>query len=585
MSPIRMMWKHFIYFSVIVFVTFVLLVFFTSRKIKSHHIQTLETALQNQAELLKGTVEELMVSGSAEEIDHLVKELGQKIDERITVVRSDGVVLGDSKENPSQMENHAFREEIQQALHGEVGKTIRYSTTVKEEMLYVAMPIEDKGEIIGVIRISVGLKSIKENVEVINRQIVYSAIALMVLALFASFLFSRALTKPIKDMAITARKIKDGDFKARAFVKSKNELGELADALNEMARELESSFSNLDSEREELKGIVSAMVEGLVVLDRQGKIVLANQGFMEIVGIFSLSSIIGKRYWEVLQSAGLNELVKTVSEKGKPESREIVMREKIYWGSGILVSGEHGEKIIVVLHDITEIKRLEKIKADFIANVSHELRTPLTSIMGFVETLQDGTLDEPGQSARFLSIVSRHVDRMAKIVSDLLQLSQIESKEFELKMELFPIKELMEEVVLSLKRSLDQKSQSIEISLESEGMQVEGDRYRVNQALTNLVENAIRYTPPKGKIKIEARSKGEWVEVAVIDNGIGISREDLSRVFERFYTVDKGRSRELGGTGLGLSIVKHIIEAHGVKVYVESEVGKGSKFSFTLKKA
>lgn len=225
MSPIRMMWKHFIYFSVIIVVTSVLLVFFTSRRIKSHHIETLESALQNQAELVKVVVQGLLVSGSAEEIDQLVKEVGKKIDVRITVVRSDGVVLGDSREYPSKMENHTFREEIQKALHGEAGKTIRYSATVREEMLYVALPIWDKGEIVGVIRTSVSLKGIKENVDAVNRQIVYSAILLLVLALFVSLLFSRALTKPIKEMALTARKIKDGDFGARAFVKSKNELG------------------------------------------------------------------------------------------------------------------------------------------------------------------------------------------------------------------------------------------------------------------------------------------------------------------------------------------------------------------------
>ena len=593
MRRTRIIWKQFFCYFLIIVSTFSLLVFFTSRKIKEHHITTLESTLEHHAELVKKMVADFVISGKAKEIDTLAKEMGKKIGVRITVIRRDGSVLGDSKEDPTKMENHASRVEIIQALQGRIGKKIRYSATLEEEMLYVAVPIIDEGKILGIVRTSFFLKKIKENVWAINQKIIYSAIALMIFALLFSFLSSRAFTKPIKEIALTAGKIRDGDFGARIFIKNKDELGELSDTLNEMARELQKLFLNLNSEREELQGIISAMVEGLVVLDRNGKIVLSNKSFIDILGISPDTSIIGKRFWEILQSTDFNELVKSASETDAPQSREIRIGEKIYWGNGVLVSKEQDKKIIVVLHDVTEIKRLEKVKTDFVANVSHELRTPLTSIKGFVETLQDGAISDPEQSARFLSIISGHTDRMNKIISDLLQLSQIESKEFELKIEPFSVKELVEEVVYTLKRSADEKSQSLEVNLYSaEGsasggkdLKVWGDKYRINQALTNLVDNAIKYTPEKGTIKIESRVKGELVEIAVIDNGIGIPQNDLPRIFERFYTVDKGRSRELGGTGLGLSIVKHIIEAHGGKVIVQSQLGKGSEFAFTLKKA
>jgi two-component system phosphate regulon sensor histidine kinase PhoR len=209
----------------------------------------------------------------------------------------------------------------------------------------------------------------------------------------------------------------------------------------------------------------------------------------------------------------------------------------------------------------------------------------LTSVKGFVEALQDGAVNDPEQSSRFLSIISHHADRMNKIISDLLQLSQIESREIELKIEPFSVKELVEEVVYILKRSADERSQSLEVIHFSKDQRVLGDKYRINQALTNLVDNAIKYTPEKGTIKIQSRDKGEFMELAVVDDGIGIPQNNLPRIFERFYTVDKGRSRELGGTGLGLSIVKHIVEAHGGKISVESKLGKGSKFSVILKKA
>ena len=585
MRRTRIMWKQFFcYFLIIVF-TFSALVFFTSKEVKRHHIATLESNLEHYGELVKKMVTDLVISGKAKEIDALTKEMGKKVGVRITVIRKDGLVLGDSKEDPTKMENHASRIELIQALHDGIGKKIRYSTTLEEEMLYVAIPIINKGETIGFVRTSFFLREIKENVSSINQKIIYSAVALMVLALLVSFLSSRALAKPIKEIALTAGKIRNGDFGARIFIKSKDELGELSDTLNEMARELQRLFLNLNSEREELQGIISAMVECLVVLDRNGKVVLSNKSFIDMLGISPDISIIGKRYWEFLRSTDFNELVKSASETDAPQSREICIGEKILWGNGILVSKERGKEIIVVLHDITEIKRLEKVKADFVANVSHELRTPLTSIKGFVETLWDDVINDPEQSSRFLSIISHHADRMNKIISDLLQLSQIESKEFELKIVPFTVKELVEEVVSTLKHSADEKLQSLEVNVYSDDQRVLGDKYRISQALTNLLENAIRYTPEKGNIRIESRDKGEFVEMAVMDNGIGIPQNDLPRIFERFYTVDKGRSRELGGTGLGLSIVKHIIEAHGEKIYVESELGKGSKFSFTLKKA
>lgn len=585
MRRTKIIWKHFSYYFLIIVLTFSVLVFFTSREIKRHHLATLESNLKHHAQLVERMVRDLVVTGNAEGIDGLAKEMGKKTGVRITVIRKDGLVLGDSEEDPTNMENHATRVEIMQALGGEIGKKIRYSTTLEEEMLYVAVPIKDQGKILGVVRTSFFLKKIKENVWAVNRKIIYAAVGLMILALLFSFFSSRALTQPIKEIALTAEKIKKGDFKARTFTKSKDELGELADTLNQMARELEKLFLDLSSEREGLEGIISAMVEGLVVVDRNGKIVTSNRSFIGILGIPPDMSITGKRYWEIVQSSDFNELVKSASGTDTPQSREIRMGEKIYWGNGTSVSKEHDEKIIVVLHDITEIKRLEKVKADFVANVSHELRTPLTSVKGFVEALQDGAIDEPEQSSRFLSIISHHTDRMNQIISDLLQLSQIESREIELKIEPFSVKELVEEVVYTLRRSADEKSQSLEVSHFSKDQRVVGDKYRINQALTNLVDNAIKYTPEKGTIKIESRDKGEFVELAVVDDGIGIPQNNLPRIFERFYTVDKGRSRELGGTGLGLSIVKHIIEAHGGKVYVESKLGKGSKFSFTLKKA
>jgi two-component system phosphate regulon sensor histidine kinase PhoR len=330
------------------------------------------------------------------------------------------------------------------------------------------------------------------------------------------------------------------------------------------------------------------MIEGVLAVDQQGKVLLVNDALSRMFELDTNPQ--GKSHYEIIRDHSLNEFIRQVLLTGQEKKGEISFihpHEKDIMIESALVRQERegGVFAVFAFHDISELKRLERVRKDFVANVSHELRTPLTMIKGFVEALQDGAINDTEQSSRFLSIIAHHTDRMNKIITDLLQLSQIESKEFELKMEPFSVRELVEEVVFTLKSAADRKSQSLGISLPSEDKKVLGDKYRINQALTNLLDNAIKYTPEKGTIKIEIRDKGENLEIAVADNGIGIPLKDLSRIFERFYTVDKSRSRELGGTGLGLSIVRHIIEAHESKVQVESEAGKGSKFSFTLKKA
>jgi two-component system phosphate regulon sensor histidine kinase PhoR len=576
MRPIRIIWKQFFYFFLIIVFTFFLLVFFTSRKIKSHYVTSLETTLEHEADLIEKLVSDFVALGNAEEIDRLTKELGKKIDVRITVIGKDGFVLGDSKEDPSKMENHAYRAEVRQALQGKLGKSTRYSSTVKEEMLYVAVPLMDQGKVVGVVRTSLSLMRIKENMRAINQQIIYLAVGLMALALLLSLLFSRTLTKPIKEMALTARKIKDGDFEARVSIKSKDEVGELSNALNEMARELSSLFSRLNSEREELKGIVSAMVEGLVVLDRHGKIVLSNQSFMNMLGISSTASIVGKRYWEFLQSLDFNDLVKSVSAENIPRSREIGIGEKTFWANGIAVSKEDDQKLIVVLHDITELKRLEKMKADFVANVAHELKTPLTAIKGFVETLED----ESHMEKQHLAIIRRNVERLTYIVSDLLLLSKLESREQKLQIEEVNLAQMVENLLKIFEKQLQEKGIELKLNV-PESLRIKADPFWLEQIFINLVDNAIKFTEG-GQIGIDISSEDEVIQIIIWDTGMGIPKEDLPRIFERFFVGDKSRSRKVSGTGLGLSIVKHAVLAHNGKIDVESKIGEGSKFIITL---
>jgi len=523
-------------------------------------------------------------------IDSLTKELGRKIEGRITVMDKTGKVLADSYESEKDvpnMENHINRPEVAKALRGGVGKIARFSYTIKTDMLYVAYPIRDHTEIIGVVRLALPIIQLKRYQNRIIDIVLIGLWIALVFSLLLSLVFSSKVTKPLRQMMQVSKKISQGDFTQKIKAKTKDEIGELGQILNGMSLELSGKIDQINEDKSKLDSVLSNMTEGVLALDYGGKVLLVNDALSRM---FELDDTYGKLYYEVIRDYALNQFIREVLSTKQAKNMEISSfhpQERELMVQSTLVGSQKKNTVfaIFVFYDITELKKVEKIRKDFVANVSHELKTPLTSIKGFVEALQDGAINNTQQASHFLSIISQHTERMNKIISDLLQLSLIESEEFQLKTEPFEIKEAIESVVSMLKSSAEKKSQNIEIKLYSEEQRVLADKYRINQALTNLVDNAIRYTPEKGIIKIQTEDKGDLIEIAIMDNGIGIPSKDLPRIFERFYTVDKGRSRESGGTGLGLSIVKHIIEAHNGKVIVESELGKGSKFSFDLKKA
>jgi two-component system phosphate regulon sensor histidine kinase PhoR len=524
-------------------------------------------------------------------VDSLTDVLGEKIGGRITIIDEKGVVIGDSYESGKDlldMENHKQRPEVASALQDKVGKSFRYSYTTKVDMLYVAFPIKAQKKIIGVARLALPLTQLRYQQNAILNLILLGLFLAFIFSLLLSFGFSNQLTKPLRQMMHIGKRMSQGDFTKKTKIKTNDEIGELGRILNQVSDELSQKIAQITEDKSQLDSILSSMVEGVMAVDPQGRVILVNSALGQM---FELnSSFYGKSYHQVICNHNLNQFIREVlstqQEKTKEISFSLPQKREFMIRSSVVEKQRAGTTFaLFVFHDITELKKLDKVRKDFVANVSHELRTPLTSMKGFVEALQDGAINDAEQSSRFLSIISQHTDRMNKIIADLLQLSQIESKELGLKIAPFFVKELVEDVVSTLKRSAEEKSQSIKIDLHSPDQKVLGDKYRISQALTNLVDNAIKYTPEKGDIKIVSRDKGEFAEIAVMDNGIGIPQEDLPRIFERFYTVDKARSRELGGTGLGLSIVKHIIEAHGGEVSVQSLLGKGSEFSFTLKKA
>lgn len=583
MRRMGIMWKQFLRYFFIIVITASLIVFLASREIKKHYLTTLESNLEHQAELVKRMVTDLMTSEDVKEIDALVKVIGKKINTRITIIKKDGMVIGDSEKDPYKMENHSTRPEIIQALQDTVGSKIRYSSTIKENMLYVAIPIKENDKMLGVVRTSSFIPEIKKSLGTINQKIIYTTIVLAIFALLFSILSSRTFTKPIKEIANAAEKIKNGNFATRTFTKRKDELGELSNALNEMARELQRLFTNLNLEREELQAILSSMVEGLVVINKDGKIVLSNKQFLDIINVFNGKQIIEKTYWEIFQNIEINNFIKSIFQDGRAKICEVRLGENIYLVSGCLTSDTIEKKLIIVLHNITEIKQVEKVKADFIANVAHELKTPLTSIKGYTETLEHELVSTfaATKQLHFLKIIKRNTDRLINIVSDLLILSNLESNQQSMEIKKVALKEIIADTVKIFDEQLKEKKLTLDINVSQKIPKMNADPFLIEQMLINLIDNAIKYTE-KGIITLKVYQISDEIIIQVQDTGIGIPGKDILRIFERFYVVDKSRSREFGGTGLGLSIVKHIVLAHKGKIDVESEIGKGSKFIITF---
>jgi two-component system phosphate regulon sensor histidine kinase PhoR len=408
------------------------------------------------------------------------------------------------------------------------------------------------------------------------------------------YFFARSLTHPILEVTQRAIRLVSSDFDQEVHIDSKDELGSLSKAIGEIGNQLRNKIQEISKEKDYLQTILKGMMEGVLVVDGRGRILMVNDALRNLLSLSS--DVADKMPLEVIRNAELEGAIKEVLQDGKnvglelsiPPSGGKVIEVNVV---GILPSskwpGNEDEGIrgaIAVFHDITRLKELEKVRQDFVANVSHELRTPLTTIKGYAETLLEGALKEE-VAFQFVQVIKRHTDRLTKIVEDLLMLSKIESKEFRLKREVISLQDLIDDVIDFVKGAAEKKNISISRNEILSSLVLEADRNYLEQVLTNLLDNAIKYTPEGGRITISAIEKeSKEIQFSIEDNGIGIPREDIPRIFERFYRVDKGRSQELGGTGLGLSIVKHLVQAHGGRVWVESQLGKGSTFYFTLPK-
>ena len=592
----KLVWQLYLSYLLITGIPVLVVTWYATRTFKEFHMARTIEDLKSRAVLLGPYIEERLDRSMGSGVDSLCKILAKKTSTRFTVISPTGKVLGDSEKDPDSMENHANRSEVIAALSGKIGQSNRYSYTLQENMVYIAVPLMCSGKICGVIRTALSTQSIQSALSRLYVRILWGVFFMALFAAFISFLLSRKISLPIGHMRRGAQRFAAGDFSVKLPLSGYEETDQLAMSLNDMARTLHETISGITAQRNELDAILSSMIEGVIAVDSREKIMTINRAASRLFGIDPVHAA-GRMISEVLRNGEIQDFfVKTLSASGFIETETILIEavkgqsthaERILQlhGSALHDSAENGIGALVVINDITQLKKLENMRKDFVANVSHELRTPLTSIKGFVETLLSGAMKNGVDTKRFLGIISGQVERLTTIVEDLLALSKIEqdTEHNSLERSECRLANVLAEAVESCTDKASHKQIKISVSCDP-AVLVKIDKTLFEQAIVNLIDNAINYSDPDKRITVNAErdpAAGE-IAISVRDEGIGIAPEHLGRLFERFYRVDKSRSRKLGGTGLGLSIVKHIALAHGGRVAVESAPGKGSVFYIYL---
>lgn len=562
---------------------------FLSHKLERHFITTLGSSLAAQAALIENQLNADKVRAQdLAFLEQFVKDAAARAKCRVTLIDLQGRVLADSERTRTQvlqMDNHLGRTEIRLALARGSGIDIRKSPTLKIDMLYAAVPVRQKGGApCGILRLAMPLEDVARASGIVRTAVVFGLLIALGLALALGAFFSLRTVYPLRRMIHVSGRFSEGDFRQKILPGPNDEIGALAGTLNDMAARLESKIRELSLQNQKLAAIFDSMIEGIIVVDREGRIVSVNASIERIFNV-SAGVVRGELFLEAIRNNDLSALISGVLKGGGPVSGELTLaypvRGIFQINATPIFDGGSVNGCLAVVHDITEMRRLETIRRDFVANVSHELKTPLTSIKGFVETLLEGALDDRENNRQFLKIIQDHTDRIRDLIDDLLSLSHLESKEISLDKTPVNLRRQVEEVILGFRVQLKKKGIDMRNDV-PEGLTVSADRNMVVQVFTNLIDNAIKFNKDRGIITIRAELSGNTVRACVEDTGLGMPSRDLERVFERFYRVDKARSRELGGTGLGLSIVKHIIELHGGAVGVESTEGIGSRFWFTL---
>ena len=583
----KLIWQIFPSFLLITLLSLLAVSWYASSSMRHFFLDQTAVDLEVRTILLEKQIIAHLSPLDAPSVDSVCKVMGRESATRYTVILSTGEVIGDSRETPRQMDNHANRPEIAQALQSETGQSIRYSNTLLQSMMYVARPIKKDGNILAVIRASIPTTFIEKELRSIRLKIAMGGLLIAILAAGISLLISRRITRPIVTMKKSAGHFADGEFNHRLTIPDSEEMAGLAEALNQMALQLDNRIKTIINQRNELETVLASMREGVVAVDNKERIISMNQSAAVLFECDPVQCQ-DKNIQEVVRNLPLQLFIRKAITGRELEEDDIVLYqngEKILnlKSSPLLDAGKEQVGTLVVINEVTQLRRLENMRKDFVANVSHEIKTPLTAIKGFVETLHQGNVDKPEESERFLGIIQKHVDRLSSIIDDLLSLSRIEQEDMRqaIEFENKPINDIFRSAVQICRSKAEEKNIAINQVCEK-SLRAYIDPPLLEQAVVNLLDNAIKYSEPNSAINLTAILNDSEVRIIVEDQGIGIAKKHLSRLFERFYRVDKARSRKMGGTGLGLAIVKHIAQAHGGQVTVKSTADKGSTFTIHL---
>lgn len=572
------------------------MVWLVNDKVQEILVDEVVSSLQEKIALLSPTGHHAfapeLAPAATDEIQNTIRSFAEGSHARITLIRADGVVVAESHADPQRLENHWERPEVQGALLNNFATNQRHSRTLSEDMLYVAKALRSGDRVEGVVRVGVPVRRLNERLDSVARLVVAAGIVGVLIALLTGFILARRVTVPIREMVGAADALQRGDYSARVKSLPGDELGRLGETLNRLGEELTGRIATISQERAQLKAMLAGLVEGIIAVDDDNRVMFCNRAAISLLRS-PFDDVAGKSLRDLVSgysgisggSVGMRDILPLVT---RARLQMELVQEELVVGEGEQAhcletkatpfKGDQTSGVIVMVHDVTGLRRLERIRQDFVANVSHELKTPLTSIKGYVETLLAGALDDRAIAIRFLEKIDRNVTRLVNLVQDILSLARIENQEELIKPAPVDIFSLVRSVLSRHEDDFVQKKLTLRAEIGHAGFAVFGDREALVQVMDNLVSNAVKYTPAGGHVTVSLKRVGTQGRIEVTDTGIGIPREDLDRIFERFYRVDKARSRELGGTGLGLSIVKHLVAGMNGRVGVESEVGVGSRF-------
>jgi two-component system phosphate regulon sensor histidine kinase PhoR len=579
----RFLWKLYAGYAVVILLTAVVVGVLVVRGFERDLTEQIQGSLHSEALLLQDIARPYVEAPPDSAFQHRVWLLGSRADTRLTVIAADGRVLADSREDPSAMDNQRTRPEIVGALTKGVGVARLFSSSLGGTAMYVAVPVMKNDAVAGYVRVAKPLLALEQRRGAVRGMVLLGTALAVVLALLIGLVLARNYTRPLLSMTTAARAVAAGDYDHRVRVERGDEIGELAEALNAMTAQLKSQIDTITADRNVTLAILASMVEGVVAVDRDDYVVHANSAAEAILGIDAASAR-GRRIWEVTRVVEVGEALTDAMKEDRVRVSEARIskphKDQVIQLIGSPLKDANGERVgaVLVMHDVSELRQLEGVRRDFVANISHELKTPLAAIRGLVETLIDDQEMDPATHSRFIEKIHDQSLRLSSLVSDLLTLSRLESDQGGVQFEPTDLREAVAESYRAQVHVAETKRVEIAARVSDAPVVIEGDSEALRELVDNLLSNALKFTPEGGRVDVRLGVEGPNAVLTVEDTGIGIAPEDQGRIFERFYRVDKARSRQLGGTGLGLSIVKHVALAHGGNVALKSAPGRGSTF-------